>query len=123
MSYPFVPENLAAELALVILEPLDTYPWLREHGWTTDGPAVRPERILGYHVVAFSTVRRRRDGGPYVRRVWFVKALDRTAYGAHDWPIEAVDPLSIAPRRVSRSMGIPLWRLEGVGAGREEEAT
>jgi hypothetical protein len=120
MSYHFVPDGLAAEVALVILEPLDAYPWLREHGWTTDGPTVRPERIPGYHVVAFTTAARRRDGGPYARRVWFVKAGDRTAYGDDDWPVEAVDPLSIAPRRASRSMGVPPWR---VGTRREEGTT
>ncbi len=120
MTYPFVPQDLAAEVALVILEPLDTYPWLREHGWTADGPSGAPARIPGYHVVAFATVARRPAGGPYARRVWFVKAGDRAAYGVHDWPVEAVDSVSVAPRRASRSMGIPPWRAERVDVGPEE---
>ena len=115
--------RLAAEVALVILEPLDTYPWLREHGWTADGPSRPPARIPGYHVVGFTTVGRRRDGGPYARRVWFVKAYDRAAYGREDWPLVAVDPLSIAPRRASRSMGLPPWRSAQEDAGRAEGPT
>jgi hypothetical protein len=105
------PGTLLAEAAIVVLEPLDAYPWLREHGWYADGATVRPETIDGYHVVAFSTARRRREGGFYARRFWFVKAADRAVYGDHDWPIEAVDPLSIAPRRASRSKGMPPWRM------------
>jgi hypothetical protein len=120
MTHPFVPGGLAAEIALVILEPLDAYPWLREHGWTAPGATSAPETVDGYHVVAFSTVRRRREGGFYTRRVWYVKAGDRAVYGDHDWPIEAVDPMSIAPRRASRSMGLPPWR---VGASGEEGTT
>ena len=107
-----IPDALTTEVSLVILEPLDAYPWLREHGWTADGPSRPPARIPGYHVVAFTTVARRRDGGPYARRARFVKAGDRAAYGREDWPLEAVDPVSIAPRRASRSMGIPLWRVD-----------
>jgi hypothetical protein len=107
MTHPVVPDTLPAEVAVVVLEPLDAYPWLREHGWYAPGATVRPERIPGYRIVAFSTVRRRREGGFYSRRVWFVKADDRAAYGDHDWPIEAVDPLSIAPRRASRPKGMP----------------
>lgn len=121
MTPLLAPDTLTAEVALVILEPLDAYPWLREHGWTADGPSGAPARIPGYHVVAFSTVRRRREGGFYSRRIWFVKAADRAAYGDHDWPTEAVDPVSIAPRRASRSMGLPPWRSEHVGTGRAEE--
>jgi hypothetical protein len=122
MTYPFVPDALAAEVALVVLDPLDAYPWLREHGWTADRPSAPPARISGYHVVAFSTAARRPDGGPYARRVWFVKPDDPAAYGDDDWPLEAVDPVSIAPRRTSRPMGIPPWRSErdvpGRGVGR-----
>jgi hypothetical protein len=113
------PDTLRAEVALVILDPLDAYPWLREHGWTADGPSGAPARIPGYDVVAFTTAARHPDGGPYARRVWFVKADDRAAYGDDDWPLEAVDPVSIAPRRASRSMGIPSWRSERDVAGRE----
>ena len=113
MAPLLAPDTFADEVALVILEPLDAYPWFREHGWTADGPSRPPTRISGYHVVAFTTVARRRDGGPYVRRVWFVKADDRAAYGHDDWPLEAVDPMSIAPRRASQTMGIPPWRSEG----------
>ena len=123
MTPLLAPDTLPAEVALVILEPLDAYPWLREHGWTADGPSGAPARIPGYHVVAFTTVARRPDGGPYARRVWFVKAGDRAAYGDDDWPVEAVDPVSIAPRRASRSMGLPPWRSERVDAGREEGTT
>lgn len=104
-------------------DPRDTYPWLREHGWTADGPSGAPARIPGYHVVAFTTVTRRAGGGPYARRVWFVKADDRAAYGDDDWPLEAVDPMSIAPRRASRSMGVPPWRSQCVDSGREEGTT
>jgi hypothetical protein len=118
MIHPHVPGALAAEVALVVLAPLDAYPWLREHSWTADGPSAPPARSSGYHVVAFTTAARRPDGGPNARRVWFVKADDRAAYGDHDWPIEAVDPVSIAPRRTSRSMGIPPWRSERDVAGR-----
>ena len=107
-----VPGALEAEVAVVILEPLDAYPWLREHGWTADGPSGAPAVVPGYHVVAFTTVARRPDGGPYTRRVWFVKADDRAIYGDHDWPLEAVDPVSIAPRRASRSMRLPPWRVD-----------
>jgi hypothetical protein len=102
--------RLAGEEAVVILESLDRFPWLREHGWTTSRPKARPVRITGYRVVAYSTARGRRDGAPLVRRVWLVKDGDRVHYGAEDWPIEAVDPASIAPRRASRPMGVPSWR-------------
>ena len=114
------PDTLPAEVAVVVLEPLDAYPWLREHGWYADGATVGPERIPGYHVVAFSTARRRREGGFYSRRFWFVKAADRAVYGDHDWPIEAVDPVSIAPRRASRSKGMPPWRTALAQAQPEE---
>ena len=114
------PHQLASEVAVVILEPLDLFPWLREHGWYAPGPNRAPEPIPGYRVVAFSTVRRRRHGGFYSRRVWFVKGTDHAAYGDHDWPIEAVDPLSIAPRRMSRPMGVPPWRQ---ALARREEVT
>ena len=112
MTPLLAPDTFADEVALVILEPLDAYPWFREHGWTADGPSGVPARIPGYHVVAFTTVARRPDGGPYARRVWFVKAGDRVAYGDDDWPLEAVDPVSIGPRRTSRAMGLPPWRSE-----------
>ena len=91
MTLPLAPDTLPAEVAVVIVEPLDAYPWLREHGWTADGPNGAPARTPGYRVVAFSTVTRRPAGGPYARRVWFVKAGDRAAYGDHDWPMQAVD--------------------------------
>ena len=35
------PDTLPAEVAVVVLEPLDAYPWLREHGWYADGATVR----------------------------------------------------------------------------------
>lgn len=114
------PDQLTAEVAVVVLEPLDAYPWVREHGWYAPGATVPPERMPGYRVVAFSTVRRRRDGGFYSRRIWFVKATDLACYGDHDWPIEAVDPVSIAPRRASRSMGMPPWRTALAQAQPEE---
>lgn len=123
MTPLLAPDTLPAEVALVILEPLDAYPWLREHGWTGDGPSGAPARIPGYRVVAFTTVARRADGGPYPRRVWFVKGADCAVYGDDDWPVEAVDPVSIAPRRASRSMGIPPWRSERVDIGREAGTT
>jgi hypothetical protein len=50
-----------------------------------------------------------------------VKSADPAAYGDHDWPIEAVDPVSIAPRRASRSMGVPPWRTALAQAQQEEE--
>ncbi len=37
MTPILAPDTLPAEVAVVILEPLDAYPWLREHGWTADG--------------------------------------------------------------------------------------
>jgi hypothetical protein len=117
------PDVLAAEVAVVVLEPLDTYPWLREHAWFADGATAMPERIGGYRVVAFSTARRRRAGGFYSRRVWFVKAGDRVHYGDRDWPVEAVDPVSIAPRRMSRPMGLPPWRRELARASQPREVT
>jgi hypothetical protein len=109
--------RLAAEEAVVVLESLVQLPWLREQRWTTPGPKVRPVPTTGYRVVAYSTCRRRGDGAPHVRRVWFVKDGDRVHYGADDWPIEAIDPASIAPRRASRPMGVPPWRAaRGKGA-------
>lgn len=121
MNPILAPETLPAEVAVVVLEPLDAYPWLREHGWYADGATGRPERIDGYHVVAFSTVRHgRHHRGPYARRIWFVKSTDAAAYGDHDWPIEAVDPLGIAPRRASRLKGMPPWRTAVAQAQQEE---
>lgn len=106
------PDALAHEAAIVLLEALDTVPWLREHGWLADRPWASPTSIPGYRIVAFSSVRHGRGHrGPYRRRVWFVKDTDPATYGDHDWPIEAVDPASIAPRRASRAMGLPRWRL------------
>ena len=110
--------RLAAEEAVVILEPLDGYSWLREQGWTTSRPKARPQRMTGYRFVAYSTCRRRNGGALHVRRVWFVKDGDRFHYGADDWPIEAIDPASIAPRRASRSMGLPLWCNRAPAGGR-----
>jgi hypothetical protein len=120
MTPILAPDTLSAEVAVVVLEPLDAYPWLREHGWYADGATSAPERIPGYHVVAFSTARRRREGGFYARRFWFVKATDPAAYGDHDWPIEAVDPVSIGPRRASRPKGMPPWRTALAQAQHEE---
>jgi hypothetical protein len=120
MTPTLAPDTLPAEVAVVVLEPLDAYPWLREHGWYAPGATVGPERIPGCHVVAFSTVRRRREGGFHSRRVWFVQADDRAIYGDHDWPIEAVDPVSIAPRRASRPKGMPPWRTALAQARQEE---
>jgi hypothetical protein len=97
--------TLASEEAVVVLEPLDQFPWLREQGWTSSGPKARPVRKANYRVVAYSTALPRSDGAPHVRRVWFVRDGDRVNYGADDWPIEAVDPASIAPRRASRRAG------------------
>ena len=110
MSTFIVSEQLAAEEAVVILEPLDQFPWLREHGLATSGPIARPERMPGYRLIAYSTARRRRGQDFHQRRVWFVKARDHLDYGDVDWPIEAVDPASIAPRCASRPMGLPPWR-------------
>ena len=120
MNPSIAPDILAAEVAVVILEPLDAFPWLREQSWTADGPTRRPPRVSGYRVVAFSTVRSRRHARWHARRLWFVKGTDPAAYGDRDWPIEAVDPLSIAPRRMSRPMGLPPWRRAGE---RHEEVT
>jgi hypothetical protein len=120
MTPILAPDTLPAEVAVVVLEPLDAYPWLREHGWYAPGATSAPETIDGYHVVAFSTARRRREGGFYARRFWFVKATDPAAYGDHDWPIEAVDPLSIAPRRASPPKGVPPWRTALAQAQPEE---
>jgi hypothetical protein len=110
------PDSVAAEAAVVVLEPLDWNAWLREHGWYAPGATCRPERINGYQIVAYSTARPRRGGGFHQRRVWFVKATDLAAYGEHDWPVEAVDPASIAPRRMSQPMGLPPWRLVDAGS-------
>lgn len=120
MTPMLVPDTLGAETAVVILEPLDAFPWLREQAWTADGPTCRPPRVSGYRVVAFSTVRPRRHARWHARRLWFVKAGDWAAYGRHDWPVEAVDPMSIGPRRMSRPMGVPPWRQ---ALARREEVT
>ena len=110
MTPILAPDCLATEVAVVILEPLYRFPWLREHRWSAPGPTARPERIPGYRVVAYSTARPRRYVDLYPRRVWFVRSRDHLDYGDRDWPVEAVDPASIAPRRASRSMGVPPWR-------------
>jgi hypothetical protein len=122
---PFLaPDTLPAEAAIVVLEPLDGHLWLREHGWMADRPWASPGSSPGYRIVAFSTVRHgRHHRGPYARRVWFVKSTDAAAYGDRDWPIEAVDPMSIAPRRASRPMGVPPWRTALARAQQEEERT
>jgi hypothetical protein len=106
-------EHLAAEEAVVVLKPLDQCPWLREHGLATSGPSARPDWGPDYRLVAYSIARRRRGQRFQQRRMWFVKAGDQRAYGADDWPVEAVDPTSIAPRRMSRPMGLPPWRQAG----------
>lgn len=103
--------DLPVETGIVILAPLDALPWVREYQMVMDGPTVRPS-MPGYRLVAYSTVRRRRDGGPYIRRIWFTKRADPAVYGTHDWPIEAVVPTSIAPGRPSRSKGMPSHRRE-----------
>jgi hypothetical protein len=110
----FTAEHLTAEEAVVVLEPLDQFPWLREHGLATSGPSARPDWGPDYRLVAYSIARRRRGQHFQQRRMWFVKAGDQQAYGADDWPVEAVDPMSIAPRRVSRPMGLPRWRRPGL---------
>jgi hypothetical protein len=110
---PLASEQLATEDALIILEPLDQFAWLREHGLITSGPTARPVVFPGYRVVAYSTARRRRGQDFHQRRVWFVKTRDHLDYGDVDWPVEAVDPSSIAPRRPSRPMGVPPWRKLG----------
>lgn len=100
------PAALAAERAIVLCASLEAYPWLRETEWTSSNATARPP-FDELYIVAFSIIKRRADGGPYRRRLWYVKRGDEAAYGPTDWPIEAVASTSIAPRQPSRLMGRP----------------
>jgi hypothetical protein len=89
------------EGAIVVVRDLAAYPWVRESS-TTEGCRSDPT-WPGVTVVAYATTRR-----PWgVRRYWYVKDTDPGFYGADDWPIEAIDPRTIAPGRPTRRMGRP----------------
>lgn len=98
------PAALVDEVAIAwTCRPSDV-PWAREHlTWSRSGSR-RPENLpSGWRVVAWAVTRHARRA----RRVWFVKPGDGAAYGAHDWPMEAVRPGSIAPGAPSEAMGDP----------------
>ena len=100
-------EWLDLEAGIAWLDDPDRYAYLRESVVSVMSPGRRPRcphpegRLVAYSII--------RPGGPrqlHRRRVWWVSPVDRAVDPGGPyrvgWPVEAVDPASVRPRRVSR---------------------
>lgn len=102
------PSAVADETRVVWCCAPDDWPWVRELTFGSTSPSAYPGWLpRDWRLAAYGVVRRRKGFQAYERRIWVRKPGDEAAYGARDWPQEAVRPASIGPRRESVSMGDP----------------